>query len=227
MSPLFFLLALLHPHVAKAPAPLTADQLVAKVQAYYAGTKKLSANFRQEYTNTTFGRSSTSDGRVYVAKPGKMRWDYTKPEKKYFISDGTTLWVYEEASKQAIQQSLQDQILPVAVTFLYGKGDLAAEFGATLDPGKYGGAGDLCVKLTPKKPEAQYKNLWLVVDPADFHVKESVILEASDNVNHFTFLGVEQNERAKVEDKHFLFVPPPGVKVVKGEELGKDAKLPR
>ena len=47
---------------------------------------------------------------MWVAKPGKMRWDYAKPEKKYFISDGTTLWVYEEAAHQAIQQSLKDQI---------------------------------------------------------------------------------------------------------------------
>jgi len=38
------------------------------------------------------------------------------------------------------------------VTFLYGQGDLATEFGAELDPGRYGGKDDLCVKLTPKKP---------------------------------------------------------------------------
>ena len=44
-----------------------------------------------------------------------MRWNYTSPEKKYFISDGTTLWVYEEVNKQAFQQNLKDQVLPVAV----------------------------------------------------------------------------------------------------------------
>jgi chaperone LolA len=214
---LLSLFALIHPGVLAAPATLGADDVVKKVQAYYAGTQKLTASFRQDYTNTTFGRTSSSDGTVRVAKPGKMRWDYDKPEKKYFISDGTTLWVYEEAERQAYQQSLRDQVLPVAVTFLYGQGDLGAEFNAALDPGKYGAAGDLCVKLTPKKPEAQYKNLWLVVDPADFHVKESVILEASDNINHFKFFKVFQNAQAKFEDKHFVFVPPAGVKVIKAD----------
>src|ERR1044071_6153258 len=159
---------------------ISAEELVKKVQSYYASTQKLRADFRQEYSNTTTGRTSKSDGILRVAKPGKMRWDYDTPEKKYFISDGTTLWVYEPASLQVFQQSLKDQILPVAVTFLYGKGDLAAEFNVALDPGKFGGKDDYCLKLTPKKPEAQYKNLWLVVDAADFHVKESVILEASD-----------------------------------------------
>jgi outer membrane lipoprotein carrier protein len=206
--------------LAFSPA-LSADELVKKVQSYYAATQKLRADFRQEYTNATFGRSSTSDGLLRIAKPGKMRWDYDTPEKKYFIADGTTLWVYEPASKQAFQQSLKDQILPVAVTFLYGKGDLATEFNAVLDPGKYGGKDDLCIKLTPKKPEAQYKNLWLVVDPADFHVRESIILEANDNVNHFTFNNIKLNGQANnVEDKSFKFAPPPGVKVVKPEQAG-------
>src|SRR5215470_12144286 len=201
-------------------SPKGADEIVKKVQAYYADTQKLEADFRQEYTNTTFGRTSQSDGKVYIAKPGKMRWDYKKPELKWFISDGTTLWVFEKAANQAFQQSLKDQILPVAVTFLYGQGDLAAEFNAALDPGKYGGKDDLVVKLTPKKPEAQYKNLWLVVDPEDFHVRESVILEASDNVNHFTFFNIKQNAQTKVRDDLFKFIPPGGVRVIKPDQAG-------
>jgi outer membrane lipoprotein carrier protein len=212
------LLALIHPALAPAPPALAAGELVKRVQAYYAKTQKLQADFRQDYSNATFGTSSHSDGTVYIAKPGKMRWDYTAPEKKHFISDGATLWVYEVAAKQAFQQSLKDQILPVAVTFLYGKGDLAAEFDATLDPGKFGGKDDYVVKLTPKKPEAQYKNLWLVVDAADFHVKESVILEAADNLNHFTFLNILQNAQVKFGDRHFTFVPPPNVKVIKPDQ---------
>jgi chaperone LolA len=213
---IFSYLLVLSPGVAKAPpAALTAAEVVTKVQGYYAGAQKLRARFEQRYTNSVTERSSMSEGRMWVVKPGKMRWDYVKPEKKHFISDGKTLWVYEEAEKQAFQQNLEDQVLPVAVTFLYGKGDLATEFDAILDPGKYGEKGDLVVKLTPKKPEAQYKHLWLVVDPADHHVKQSVILESSDNLNHFFFYDLALNAKANVADKHFSFVPPQGVRVVK------------
>lgn len=203
---------------ATAPAKqqLTAAELMAKVQKYYADIKSLRADFRQEYTNTTFGKKSTSDGKLYISKPGKMRWDYAKPEKKYFISDGTTLWVYEEVNKQAFEQSLKDQVLPVAITFLYGTGDLGKEFTGSLDPGAYGAKGDLVLKLTPKQASAQYKNLWLVLDPKDYHVKESVILEASGNINHFKFVKVKLN--GKVEEKYFKFVAPAGVKIVKPAE---------
>src|SRR5262249_53560344 len=114
----------------------------------------------------------------------------------------------------AFEKTLKDEILPVAVTFLYGQGHLRAEFDAELDPGKYGTADDYCVKLTPKKPDAQYKHLWLVGDPADFHVKEAIIQEATDNINHFSFFNFKKNDAAKFEDKHFKFVPPAGVKVI-------------
>ena len=107
-----------------------------------------------------------------------------------------------------------------SVAFPYW-GDLATEFTPALDPGAYGGKDDLVVKLTPKKPDAQYKHLWLVVDPTDFHVKESVIREASDNLNHFFFRKLLANEKAKFSDKHFAFVPPAGVKVVKPEDAQK------
>jgi outer membrane lipoprotein carrier protein len=223
MTAFFALLAALQPGVAMAPPQPSAPELVQRVQAFYAKTQKLRAKFRQEYTNTTFGRSSQSDGDVFVAKPGKMRWDYKRPEndQKFFVSDGEVLWVYEKTQKQAYQQSLQDQILPVAVTFLYGEGDLSGEFNAALDPGRYGQKGDHVVKLTPKKPEAQYKHLWLVIDPGDFHVKESIIQEASDNLNHFRFYDVRLNAASKIEDKLFKFTPPAGTKIIKPEAIGK------
>jgi outer membrane lipoprotein carrier protein len=194
-------------------ATLSASQVVDEVQKYYANMQHLRTTFRQEYNNTTFGKKSVSDGELYIVKPGMMRWDYAKPEKKYFISDGTTLWVYEEANKQAFQQTLQNTVLPVAITFLYGKGNLKVEFTEALDPASgYGAAGDVVVKLTPRKASAQYKNLWLVLDPKDYHVKESVILEASNNINHFKFTKI--NLKYKAAAKFFKFTPPKGVKVV-------------
>jgi len=52
-------------------------------------------------------------------------------------------------------------------------------------------------------------------------VKESIILEATGNVNHFTFLNMKQNAEAKVVQDHlFKFVPPKDVKVIKSDQAG-------
>ena len=210
------------PHLASAPlmaapaatASPSAAEIVDDIQKFYANLKDVAAQFRQEVSFKQYGGSKSSDGKVWLSKPGKMRWDYyeTKPDKsvwtkKSFISDGTTLYVVEHDNKQVAKKSLQQDLMPVAVTFLFGKGDLKTEFTAELDKStSYGdGKSDLVVKLTPKQPSAQYKNLYLVVNKDDFHVKESIIVDSSDNVNHFKFFAPDF--KAQIEPTWFQFNP--------------------
>jgi outer membrane lipoprotein carrier protein len=175
-------------------APTDANGIIDGVQGFYKKITQVTASFRQAVTNDTFGSTKTSDGTVWILKPGKMRWDYLEKKnnktqvKKSFISNGTNLYVVEHDNMQVVKKNLQQDLMPVAVSFLYGKGDLKSEFNAALDTsGKYGAKGDFVVKLTPKKPSAQYKNLILVVAPGDYHVTQSVIIDSSNNVNHFRF----------------------------------------
>ena len=181
---------------ATAATPATANEVVDKVQKFYASIQQVSAQFRQAVTYDTFGSTKTSDGTVFIQKPGKMRWDYLEKKKqntvvkKSFISNGSYLYMVEHDNKQVMKKNLAQDLMPVAVSFLYGKGDLKAEFNAEIDTtGKYGSKEDLVLKLSPKKPSAQYKNLYLVVATKDFHVTQSVIIDSSNNVNHFRFFA--------------------------------------
>jgi outer membrane lipoprotein carrier protein len=174
--------------------PTRPDVVLDQVQKFYAGIKQVTAQFRQAVTNEMLGSTKTSDGTVWIMKPGKMRWDYLEKKKdkvevtKSFISNGTHLYVVEHDNMQVVKKNLQQDMMPVAVSFLYGKGDLKTEFTPELDgTGKWGGKGDLVLRLTPKQPSAQYKNLILVVSPTDYHVTQSVIIDSSNNVNHFRF----------------------------------------
>ena len=189
---------------ATAGATASANDVVDSVQKFYANIKQVTAQFRQSVTNETFGSTKTSDGIVWIMKPGKMRWDYlekkkTKVEvKKSFISNGTNLYVVEHDNMQVVKKSLQNDLMPVAVSFLYGKGDLKTEFNAELDKSsKYGAKGELVLKLTPKKPSAQYKNLFLVVSPDNFRVTQSIIVDSSNNVNHFRFFAPDFEKAIK------------------------------
>jgi outer membrane lipoprotein-sorting protein len=194
--------------VAAAP---TADEVVGKVQTFYATVNHLTAKFRQEFTNATFGDTKISDGSLWIMKPGKMRWDYFSKSRKgqvkvekSFISNGSYLYVVEHQNKQVIKKNLQKDLTPVAVSFLYGKGDLRADFNAALDTsGKYGNKGDVVLKLTPKTPSAQYKNLFLVVDSTAYRVKQSIIVDSANNVNHFRFF--EPDFVKPVKDDWFVF----------------------
>lgn len=191
-----------------APAPSSAAAVVDRVQEFYAGIQRVTASFRQAVTNATFGTRKTSDGTVWIMKPGKMRWDYLESRdtevevdgkktkktevkvKKTFISNGKYLYVIEHDNKQVMKKNLEKDLMPVAVSFLYGSGDLKAEFSPEIDTsGAYGEKTDIVLKLSPRQPSAQYKNLFLVVSPVDYHVSQSVIVDTQNNVNHFRFFA--------------------------------------
>jgi len=196
---------------AVAPvADVSAATAVDNIQKFYASINQVTALFRQAVTYDTFGSTKTSDGKVWIQKPGKMRWDYydkkkTKVEvKKSFISNGSYLYMVEHDNKQVVKKNLQQDLMPVAVSFLYGKGDLKAEFNGEVDKsGKYGSKEEIVLKMTPKKPSAQYKNLYLIVAPSDFHVTQSIIVDSSNNVNHFRFFAPDF--KTPVDAKSFEF----------------------
>jgi outer membrane lipoprotein-sorting protein len=203
--------AVTNPTGAAVASSATAAETVDKVQKFYSSVNQVAALFRQTVTYSTFGTTKTSDGQLWIQKPGKMRWDYKAEKKKgvvtvkkSFISNGSYLYMVEHDNKQVVKKNLANDLMPVAVSFLYGKGDLKAEFNADLDKsGKYGKKEEIVLKLTPKKPSAQYKNLFLVVATSDFHVTQSIIIDSSDNVNHFQFYAPDF--KAPVDARWFEF----------------------
>ena len=205
--------------VFAAPAPATpADPpvapLVAKIQKFYDATKDLHARFEQTLESGMGGKKRAS-GELWLKKPGKMRWDYAKPERKLMVSDGQTLWVYEPEDEQAFKQDLRSSNLPLSVSFLFGQGKLTDEFTVTVvHPEGVGTADETILKLVPKVATAAYRYLLFVVDPKTGLVHETVIYDQQNGTNHLTFASVETNKG--VDDAKFRFTPPSGTKVLYG-----------
>ncbi len=67
------------------PAP---DALAKSLQQRYQGIRDFSADFVHSYRGGVLRTQTQERGTVSVKKPGRMRWTYTAPEKKEFVSDG-------------------------------------------------------------------------------------------------------------------------------------------
>ena len=88
---LCFLLMLLAPSSAK-----DAGKIVIRMEARYRSAKTLQATFLERYVeNGSVVR--TEAGTAYFRRPGKMRWEYERPEKDLFLVDGKTAWFYVPA----------------------------------------------------------------------------------------------------------------------------------
>ena len=73
-----------------------------------------------------------------LRKPGRMRWDYSQPKGKLFVSDGKFLWLYTPDENRVEKMKLKesdDMRAPLA--FLLGKLDFRQGFPKY--PGQAGG----------------------------------------------------------------------------------------
>src|SRR5258708_4302948 len=85
-----------------ASAETTAEELVQALQRRYDSIKDFSADFVHRYQGGVLRKQISERGHVIIKKPGKMRWDYTAPEKKLFVSDGVRIYSYIPEDKQAM-----------------------------------------------------------------------------------------------------------------------------
>src|SRR5712664_3497032 len=73
-----------------------AGELASRMEARYRGAKTLQATFLERYAeNGSVVR--TEAGTAYFRRPGRMRWEYERPEKNLFLVDGKTAWFYVPA----------------------------------------------------------------------------------------------------------------------------------
>ena len=78
--------------------PIT--DLMSRVQGRWELILDLSGEFEQSYTGGVLRTSVIERGNMFIKKPGRMRWRYTLPENKLFISDGETLYSYYPLDRQ-------------------------------------------------------------------------------------------------------------------------------
>ncbi|MGH9257519.1 MAG: LolA family protein [Vicinamibacterales bacterium] len=190
------------------PAP---DALARALQQRYQGVRDFSADFVHTYRGGVLRTQTTERGRVLVKKPGLMRWTYTLPEKKEFVSDGQKVYSHIPADKQVIVATLppDDQATTPAL-FLAGKGDIARDFTAAYADSA--AAGAIALKLTPRRTEPEYEYLIVSVDPVTLQLRGLTTRDRQGGDSTLTFSNLKENPG--ISDKEFAFRIPRGVDVI-------------
>lgn len=192
----------------------TAPELVRALQRKYDTLKDFAADFTHTYRGGTLRTALTEKGRVLVKRPGKMRWDYTSPERKQFVSDGVKVYSYLPADRQVLVSDVppEDRAATPAL-FLAGKGSLLKDFTATLgEVPTDAPSGARSLKLVPKTPQPDYDWLILLVDAGTLMLRELVSADAQGGTSRFTFANLKEN--VGIADKEFEFKIPRGVDVL-------------
>jgi outer membrane lipoprotein carrier protein len=194
-------------------APATPETLARDIQQRYDRIKDFSADFVHTYRGGVLKQQATERGRLLVKKPGKMRWEYTAPEKKLFVSDGRKIYSYIPQDKQVVVSTMpQGDQAPIPMLFLTGTGNIARDFNVAFDTVPEAPAGAALLKLTPKQREAEYESLTLVADPKTLSLRMLITVDTQGGRSAFTFSNLKEN--VGLADNQFVFQMPRNVDVV-------------
>lgn len=208
---LLTILLAMGPAAAAGQARLPAAKVAGAVQEQYDRVKDFTADFTQVYEGGVLNKKSTERGTVQIKKPGRMRWEYTAPDRKLFVSDGLKVYSYIPADKQVIITSVPaDDEATTAVLFLAGQGNLTRDFNVKYVEGA--AEGTLALRLDPTQKQRDYDWLVLGVDRKTMQIRSLTAADQQGGRSTFQFSNYREN--TGLADSVFAFKIPKGTDVI-------------
>jgi outer membrane lipoprotein carrier protein len=216
LSLVSYLFVLLFPLSAMSGSlpPVSVGQYVEQFEASYRRVTTLKADFTQK--DFAWGRTRVESGTVYIARGGRMRWVYSQPEKKIFLTDGKHVLLYLPAEKQLRISSLRDvEDSPVPLDLLLSHIQLGKFFSHfELAPQALEASpGDQVIRGYPHgRLRGDITSALIEVTPS-FDIRKLVLFKTDNSTMQFTFSNIRRN--APLDLSMFVLIPPPGTEVVR------------
>ncbi len=213
MSRIPFAVALLTLCVAAAQAqPNSLEPLLKNVEKRYNKAKTIQVLFEQSYTAQ--GRPSrTERGELFLRKPGKMRWQYTSPAGKLFLSDGKFVYFYSPSTNRVEKSRLKEsEDFRAPLAFLLGKLDFSRDF---TNYQSRQSDGDTVITAVPKNNRLPYRQVEFTVGPGA-GIKRLLVTGQDQALIEFRF--AEEKVNPTLAQNLFSFNMPPGAQFVDTSE---------
>ncbi|MDH5326770.1 MAG: outer membrane lipoprotein chaperone LolA [Gammaproteobacteria bacterium] len=198
-------------------AAVTAESAdMERLSRFYKQVKSLQATFVQRVDASGFSSIEESAGVFYLQRPGRFRWDYTKPYKQQIIADGKKLWVYDVDMDQVIVKKLDLALGSTPAVLLSGTQELKQQFTVDRIRDLQGRpAGLVWLRLLPKDKESNYQHIVL-----GFNQDNLEVMELLDNFGQATVMRFSDIKRnPNLDASLFQFTPPLGVDVIGAEDV--------
>ena len=193
-------------------APLGATRTfatpAADVEKYLSGLASWSADFEQTIDDGHGNVLRTAAGRLYLQRPGKFRWDYSKPSEQLVLADGKQIWFYDKDLAQANVRDLDTSLASTPASLLSGSGSVSTQFNVTTMPPS---VGLTWYQLVPKHADTDFQVVRIGFTKSGA-LASMFLADKLDQITQLTFSNSKRND--KFAPDLFTFVPPPGVDVI-------------
>ena len=185
------------PAWARARTETPAGSFEERIRAVYEKITDLTGRFRQESRIRELGETQEAEGRFFIRRPGRLRWDYLKPERQRIVIRGDRMFVRQGDDEEVLEGRFDTGAYgrtPMAL--LAGLGDLRRDFTVkAVDP--------KTLLLLPKGEMGIIRSIRLEASDGPFPVRGLQVVDVYGNVNRFVFDEVRINTGLKDE----VFVP--------------------
>jgi len=86
--------------------------------AFSHNLKGLDGQFTQQVLDAHGRLKESTSGRVALALPNRLRWEYTQPFSQLIVADGQKVWIYEPDLEQVTVRAQDNQELSSPLTAL-------------------------------------------------------------------------------------------------------------
>ncbi len=187
------------------PIAYALPTLLGQVQAEYQKSAGISARFEERIQVKATKQNKKMEGRIWIKRPNKLRWETMIPDPNILVSDGKTYWFYTppfekgERGQVIIKKSAQ-----VQTQFLNALLSGSFDFGKTRTTIEQ--KSDNVFLLEPQKGTAgDVKTAEVTINPKSKKIEKVVLSHTSGNITEIELKEIELS--AALDEKLFKFVP--------------------
>lgn len=197
-------------------AGVRAEESANPLDTFLTKLESFKADFKQTLTTEKGELLEVSSGVVYMQNPGKFRWVYEEPYSQIIVTDGITLWLYDEDLEQVTIRDISESIDSTPAAIISGQEKINQHY-VTVDMGTI--EGYEWIELTPRDIDNQYKSVKLGFDNSD-NLGMMILYDNLGQITRIDFINPERNKR--FGGPLFLFEVPEGVDVIDDRIQQKD-----
>jgi outer membrane lipoprotein-sorting protein len=138
-----------------------------------------------------------------------MRWTYTKPERKEFVSNGVKLYTICLTTSRSRWTDV-DNLASTSDQFLSGRGDVVRDF--TPSYVDTPASASVSLKLVPRRSEPAYEYLIVQLDPVKLQIRALTFRDHQGGESTMTFTNMKKIVASPTRISNVR--PPRGVTVV-------------
>lgn len=173
------------------------------------GIHSMRAGFTQTVYDNHGKAIQHSYGKMAMQRPGKFRWDVTRPIPQLVVANGSRLWIYDPDLQQVTIRTLK-MAAGETPALLLSNVNTTVNQDFTVTESDLKMPGWDWFKLVPKKAD----NMFEAVEMG-FQNKHFLEMRLKDNLGHTTRIQYQNAEfNVNLSSSLFSFNPPKGVDVI-------------